>query len=101
MDDSISPHVIALAQLLVATGLVDHVARTEAVTTRTQPYTVQEIAAEMRVHESTVYRAIQSGDLEAYVAGNGGRGIRVEPAAYGMFKANKRVRGRRPAGAVA
>lgn len=102
MDDCISPQVIAVAQLLIASGLAAQIARAEAAEQpRTDVYTVQEIAADMRVHESTIYRAIQDGCLKAIAVGQGGRGIRVEPAAYEAFKADRKIRGRRPAGAVA
>lgn len=78
-----------MARALVASGLAGQPAQ-EDITRR--PYTVPEAAVALRVHESTLYRAIQSGELAAYSVGNAGRAIRIEAAELDAFKNRRKIR---------
>jgi excisionase family DNA binding protein len=96
VDDCIPSDVLDLARALAAAGLAPR--RPDPEPGERPPYTVPEAADMLRVHESTLYRAIQDGDLGAYSAGSGGRAIRIPAGELDAFKARRMIR--RP-GAVA
>ena len=56
-------------------------------TDRTKPYRVAELAALYDVDETTVYRAIKSGQLKAYRIGRGRGTIRIPVASVTQFEA--------------
>ena len=104
MEDHISPDVLEVARALVASGLTTRcVSESEpAECAECPPYTVPEAAERLKVHESTLYRAIQDGYLRAFSVGSGGRAIRIPAAELEAFKARRMIRRPRPAsGAVA
>lgn len=87
MEQQISPDVLALARALAtAAGITSQPVPEEA---ERAPLTVPEAAAQLRVHEATVYRAIQLGMLGAYSAGSGGRAIRIPAAELDAYKARQ------------
>ena len=53
----------------------------------TGPLKVAEIAEQLGVDPSTVYRAVKSGDLVAYRIGTGRGTVRVTPDAFAEYKA--------------
>jgi excisionase family DNA binding protein len=89
VEDQLSPGVLALARVLAA-GLTA-TAPAEDKADRRPPYTVPEAAALLRVHESTLYRAIQNGDLAAYSVGSGGRAIRIPACELDAFKSRRAI----------
>lgn len=52
------------------------------------PYTVAEVAALLRVDESTVYRAVASGQMGALRIGKGRGTIRIPAEAFRAFCAS-------------
>jgi excisionase family DNA binding protein len=91
VDDCISPAVLEVARALIASGLTAQPA-SEPDDCEQPPYTVPEAADLLRVHESTLYRAIQDGDLGAYSVGAGGRAIRIPAAELEAFKMRRAIR---------
>lgn len=53
---------------------------------------VAQVAAQLNVHRTTVYRAIESGDLAAVRLGQGRGGLRVSTEALAAYLANAEVR---------
>ena len=102
MDDGIPASVLELARALIATGLGGASEPEPGDAADEPPLTVAEAAAQVRVHESTLYRAIQDGDLGAYSVGSAGRAIRIPASELAAFK-ERRMNRRRAAskGAVA
>jgi excisionase family DNA binding protein len=99
--DDIPADVLELARVLVASGL-GAPREPEPPCADEPPHTVPEAAALMRVHESTIYRAIQDGALGAFSVGSGGRAIRIPAAELAAFKARRLNRRRATSeGAVA
>jgi excisionase family DNA binding protein len=84
--------VLLVARALVAAGLGSRRESEPAERDDRPPLTVPEAAGQLRVHESTLYRAIQDGILGAYSVGSGGRAIRIPAAELDAFKARKRIR---------
>jgi excisionase family DNA binding protein len=88
--EAVSPAVLRAALALVASGLgADD---ENGGTDDRPPYTVPEAAVRLRVHECTVYRAIQEGRLRAYSVGSKGRAIRIPAAALDAFMAAGMIR---------
>jgi len=52
---------------------------------------VAQVAAQLNVHRTTVYRAIESGDLAAVKFGQGRGGLRVSADALAAYLANAEV----------
>ena len=52
---------------------------------------VPQVAAQLNVHRSTVYRAIESGDLTAVRLGQGRGGLRVSQEALAAYLAGAEV----------
>jgi excisionase family DNA binding protein len=52
---------------------------------------VVQVAAQLNVHRTTVYRAIESGDLAAVRLGQGRGGLRVSPEALAAYLAGAEV----------
>ena len=94
MEDHISLDVLEVARALVASGLIArNASEPEAAECAEQPpYTAPEAAGQLRVHESTLYRAIQDGDLGAYSVGSGGRAIRIPATELEAFKARRMIK---------
>lgn len=105
MEDRISPDVLEVARALVASGVTARCLvepELEPAEGERPPWRVPEAAAHLKVHESTLYRAIQDGDLDAYSVGAGGRAIRIPAAELEAFKLRRRIRRPRvTSGAVA
>jgi len=102
VEDQIPPEVLALARAFVASGLgVRCAGKDEPTEAERPPWTVAEAAAHLKVHESTLYRAIQAGSLGAYSVGSGGRAIRIPDRELGAFKARRMIRSRTGPRAVA
>jgi excisionase family DNA binding protein len=81
--EAVSPAVLKAALALVASGLgADDESSDER-----PPYTVPEAARRLRVHDCTVYRAIQERRLRAYSVGSKGRAIRIPADALDAFMA--------------
>lgn len=93
MEEQISPDVLALARVLADAVATTAAAREEPAGER-PPYTVPEAASLLRVHESTLYRAIQQGEIEAYSVGSGGRAIRIPASEFDAFKRRRVVQAR-------
>jgi excisionase family DNA binding protein len=55
-------------------------------------YRVTQVADQLDVHRTTVYRAIKSGDLRAVRFGQGRGGLRVSAAALAEYLASAQVR---------
>jgi excisionase family DNA binding protein len=91
VDDLIPAEVLNVARALVAAGLAGQRATEPAEKAERPPLTVPEAAEQLRVHESTLYRAIQLGRLGAFSVGSGGRAIRIPADELDAFKARKRV----------
>jgi len=89
VEAAVSPAVLKVALALVESGL----SAAPGSADDRPPHTVPEAAARLRVHESTLYRAIQGGQLRAYCVGASGRAIRIPAAALDEFCA-QRVIGR-------
>jgi excisionase family DNA binding protein len=89
VEERISPDVMAVARVLAAAGLA---ARPEPEPADLPPYTVPEAATQLKVDQSTLYRAIQKGRLGAYSVGSGGRAIRIPAAELEAFKARNLIR---------
>lgn len=88
--EAVSPAVLKAALALVASGLG---AGDESTGSDDRPpHTVPEAAKRLRVHECTVYRAIQERRLRAYSAGSGGRAIRIPADALDEFVASQTIR---------
>lgn len=92
MDDLVvPPAVLKVARALVASGF-------DAGTDEPQddaerpPYRVPEAATLLKVHESTLYRAIQNGALGAYSVGAAGRAIRIPADELDAFRARRMIR---------
>ncbi len=91
----IPPDVLRVARALVASGLTAQRSNGEsaqATCPERPPYTVPEAAAQLRVHESTVYRAIKDGELNAYSVGTSGRAIRIPATELDAFKSRRKIR---------
>ena len=91
----IPPDVLQVARALVASGLTALRSNGESeqgTCSERPPYTVPEAAAQLRVHESTVYRAIKDGELDAYSVGSSGRAIRIPASDLDAFKARRKIR---------
>lgn len=100
--EEIAPDVLAIARMLIAGGIAGRCPSEPEASAERPPHTVPEAAELLRVHESTLYRAIQDGDLGAYSVGSGGRAIRIPDAELQAFKARRRIRRPRAAyGALA
>jgi excisionase family DNA binding protein len=84
--EHVSPEVLEAA-LALAALLTPQPEPAAAPAPADEPWTVPEAAAHLKVHESTLYRAIQKGRLGAYSVGSGGRAIRIPPAELQAFKA--------------
>jgi excisionase family DNA binding protein len=56
------------------------------------PYLAPEAAALLKVHDSTLYRAIQAGRLQAFSVGAAGRAIRIPADELEAFKARRMIR---------
>lgn len=95
MDEQAIPAaVLKVARALIASGFdVGEIEETPAADR--PPYLVPEAAALLKVHESTLYRAIQAGQLDAYSVGLSGRAIRIPAGALDAFKARRMIRNRR------
>lgn len=83
----IPPAVLKLAQTLVANGIaLPDPAEGEETREAPLSYRVREIAAELKVAPSTVYRWIEHGALGAMRLGGGGQSIRVPADEFEAFK---------------
>lgn len=87
METAVSPAVLKAALALVASGLAADDENDER-----PPYTVPEAARRLRVHDCTIYRAIQERRLSAYSVGSKGRAIRIPAAALDAFTAAGMIR---------
>ena len=102
MDAPIPDAVLQLARALVASG-IDITPSAPAPVQEASAYRVREVAADLKVDQSTVYRWIKTGALGSYrLQGS----IRVPAAELAAFKRRSFIRpvGARPprvAGAVA
>jgi excisionase family DNA binding protein len=93
VDDQVvvSPAVLKVARALVASGF--DAGPDEPQEDAERPvYRVQEAAALLKVHESTLYRAIQRGALGAYSIGAAGRAIRIPADEFDAFRARRMIR---------
>jgi excisionase family DNA binding protein len=94
-DHHIPPAVLKIAQALIASG-IDIAAPSDPSTTPSEPpasYRVREIADELKVDDSTVYRWIEKGRLRAYRFEDGGS-IRVPAEEFEAFKRRGLMRSR-------
>jgi excisionase family DNA binding protein len=91
--EDLSPDILEMARVLIASGVTaQHTQEDMPRDDERPPYTVPEAAAIMRVHEATLYRAIQKGELRAFSAGSGGRAIRIPAGELDAFKKRRTIR---------
>jgi excisionase family DNA binding protein len=91
-EQALPPAVVRVARALVASGFDPGVTEDVQADGERPPYTVPEAARLLKVHESTLYRAIQSGDLPALSVGRAGRAIRIPADDFDAFKAKRMIR---------
>jgi excisionase family DNA binding protein len=90
-DLAVPPAVLKVARALIASGF-DAGITDEPQGGERPPWKVPEAAARLKCHESTLYRAIQSGDLAAYSVGAAGRAIRIPADELDAFMARRMIR---------
>lgn len=90
-DPAVSPAVLKVARALVASGF-DAGTDDESPEIERPPYRVPEAAVLLKVHESTLYRAIQTGALGAFSVGVAGRAIRIPADELDAFRARRMIR---------
>ena len=90
-DLDVPPAVLKIARALVASGFDARETEPQEGAER-PPYKVPEAAERLNVHESTLYRAIQAGELIAYSVGAAGRAIRIPADELDAFKARRMIR---------
>jgi excisionase family DNA binding protein len=95
-EQPVTPAVLRVAQALIASGFAPGVTEDPpASDDERPPYKVPEAARLLKVHESTLYRAIQTGSLSAYSVGESGRAIRIPAAELDAFKVRRMIRAAR------
>ncbi|GGP97382.1 helix-turn-helix domain-containing protein [Streptosporangium pseudovulgare] len=89
-EQTISPAVLEMARALVAAGFAATSAEpaNEPVPhqERRKPYRVAEVARILDVHQSTVYREIESGRLRAFRVGNRRGTLRIPADAFEDYR---------------
>jgi excisionase family DNA binding protein len=85
--------VLKVARALLASGFDASALDAPAEDDR-PPYTVPEAARLLKVDPSTLYRAIDAGEIDAYSVGQAGRAIRIPAAEFDAFKARRMIAGK-------
>ncbi|WP_207620602.1 helix-turn-helix domain-containing protein [Streptosporangium minutum] len=90
-EQIISPAVLEMARALVAAGFaatsVDPISEpTQDDQERCKPYRVAEVARALDVHQSTVYREIESGRLKALRVGKRRGTLRIPVDAFNDYR---------------
>jgi excisionase family DNA binding protein len=91
VEQQISAAVLKVARALLASGFDESVLGDTPADDERPPYTVPEAAKALKVDNSTIYRAIQAGEIDAYSVGTAGRAIRIPAEEFAAFKARRMI----------